>query len=322
MYAPLCMSLCCISIKMLKILLEGTDGLQLSWNESDASQFLSMKRRYVGMQNALSMVPVRWQTASWMELDKLSVGSSSLITQNQHQEEPIPFDMSAQNWNIIFSGKNRGMACKYHVLLIKLLFSLRYLYSSWCLRMNYFLGWPLLTTFPPHPSRHKGMIKQFKWILIWMHTQSRPQAFYSAQHSCLVSCEVVVVCWPFSPGSHGCTEANTAPTPCCFALRDANTLRLHALRSCSSVWQRAPTGSLPRKKPLRESPGPQWNTCFTKGTAGFSEQPRQSYRNPGSMFFQMKTGFPRKNTAALEATNVKNDMLQRAFTCSKPSRTF
>lgn len=105
MYALFCMSLCCISIKRLKILLEGTDGLQLSWNESNASQFMSMKRRYVGMQNALSMVSVHWQIASWMDLDKLSVGSSSLITQHQHQEKPIPFDMSTQNWHLTYSEK-------------------------------------------------------------------------------------------------------------------------------------------------------------------------------------------------------------------------
>lgn len=60
-------------------------------------------------------------------------------------------------------------------------------------------------------------------------------------------------------------ESQHWPTPCCFALRDANAGRLQCLRSCSSVWQWAPTGSLPRKKPPRESRGPQWNTCFTKG---------------------------------------------------------
>lgn len=110
------------------------------------------------------------------------------------------------------------------------------------------------------------MIKQFKWRLIWIHTQTRPRAFLSAQHSCLVSCElvVVVVCWPFHQGARQHYSQHWS-TPCCFALRDANAARLQCLRSCGSAWQRAPTGSLPRKKPLRESRGPQWNTCFTKG---------------------------------------------------------
>lgn len=72
-------------------------------------------------------------------------------------------------------------------------------------------------------------------------------------------------CAPPFTREPGCTESQHWPTPCCFALRDANTGRLQCLRSCGSAWQRAPTGSLPRKKPLRESRGPQWNTCFTKG---------------------------------------------------------
>lgn len=42
-----------------KILLEGTDGPQLSWDESNASQFMSVKRRYVGMRNALSAASAR-----------------------------------------------------------------------------------------------------------------------------------------------------------------------------------------------------------------------------------------------------------------------
>ena len=80
MYAAFSMSLCCISIKRLKILLEGTDGPQSSYNESNASQFVSMKRRYVGILNALSMVSENWTTASWIEVDKLSVDSSSLVS--------------------------------------------------------------------------------------------------------------------------------------------------------------------------------------------------------------------------------------------------
>lgn len=110
MYALFCMSICYISIKWLKILLEGTDALQSSWNESNASQFMSMKRRYVGMQNAFSTVPVHWQTASWMELDKLSAGCSSLITQHQRQEKQIPFDISTQNQNLTCSEKKQGHA--------------------------------------------------------------------------------------------------------------------------------------------------------------------------------------------------------------------
>lgn len=54
-------------------------------------------------------------------------------------------------------------------------------------------------------------------------------------------------------------------TPRCFALRDANTARLQCFRFGRSAWQEAPTGSLPRKETFRESRGPQWNTCFTKG---------------------------------------------------------
>lgn len=127
--------------------------------------------------------------------------------------------------------------------------------------MDYFPSWPLLTTLPPSLQTW-GVIKQLKWRLIWIHTQSRPQAFSQAQHSCLVSCEVVV-CWPFHQGALPHWSQHWL-TPCGFALRDANTWRLQCLRSCSSAWQRAPTGSLPRKKPLRESRGPQWNTCFTK----------------------------------------------------------
>lgn len=41
MYALFCMSLCYKSIKRLKILLEGTDGLKLTYNEGDASKFMS-----------------------------------------------------------------------------------------------------------------------------------------------------------------------------------------------------------------------------------------------------------------------------------------
>lgn len=64
MYALFCVSLCCKSIKRLEILLDGTDGLQSSCNGSNASHFMSMKGRYVGMQNALSIVPARWLTDS------------------------------------------------------------------------------------------------------------------------------------------------------------------------------------------------------------------------------------------------------------------
>lgn len=108
----------------------GTDGLQLLWNESNASQFMSMKRRYVGMQNALSMVSVHWRTASWMELDKLSVGSSSLVTQHQHKEKPIPFDMSTQNWILAYSIKTGA----WHV-------------SAMCYSLNYYLA---SNSFIPH----------------------------------------------------------------------------------------------------------------------------------------------------------------------------
>lgn len=125
MYALFCMSLCCISIKRLKILLEGTDGLQLSWNESNASQFMSMKRRYVGMRNALSMVSVRWRTASRMELDKLSVRPHFIDNSTSTSREANSFWYVNSKTGISHVQKNRGMACKCHVLLIKLLFSLR-----------------------------------------------------------------------------------------------------------------------------------------------------------------------------------------------------
>ena len=49
------------------------------------------------------------------------------------------------------------------------------------------------TSPPSCPRRHRGMIKQLKWRLIWIHTQPRLRAFHPAQHSCLVSCGVVVV---------------------------------------------------------------------------------------------------------------------------------
>lgn len=72
MHALFCMSLCCISIKKLKILLEGTDGLKLTYNESNVSQSMSIKRRYVGILNVLSMVSVNWQITSGIELDEES----------------------------------------------------------------------------------------------------------------------------------------------------------------------------------------------------------------------------------------------------------
>lgn len=68
----------------------------------------------------------------------------------------------------------------------------------------------------------------------------------------------------FHRGSPAATERQHRPAPCCFALRDANTGRSQCLRSRGSAWQRALTGGLPRKKPLRESPGPQWNTCLAQ----------------------------------------------------------
>lgn len=125
-------------------------------------------------------------------------------------------------------------------------------------------------------------------------------------------------------GERSCTESQRWPTPCCFALRDANAVRLQCLRSFGSVWQRAPTGSLPRKKPPQRKPRATVKHMLHKRTAGFTEQPRQPYRNPGSVFFQMKTGSRKnnKNTAALVATNVNNDTLPRVFTCSKSISTF
>lgn len=61
--ALLWVSLCCISIKRLRILLEGTDGPQLSCDEGNASQFPSAKRGYVSMQNAFSTASLCWWTA-------------------------------------------------------------------------------------------------------------------------------------------------------------------------------------------------------------------------------------------------------------------
>lgn len=189
---------------------------------------------------------------------------TSLITQHQRQEKPIPFDMSTQKLESHMFRKTGAWHASAMCYSLNYYLASDSFRSSWCLWMNYFLG---MTSFnhisPPHPCRHRGMIKQLKWRLIWIHTQPRPRAFYAAQHSCLVSCEVVVRC-PFHQGVR-LHWSQHWPTPCCFALRDANAGRLQCLRSCSSAWQRAPTGSLPRKKPLRESRGPRWNTCFTKG---------------------------------------------------------
>lgn len=149
MYALFCMSLCCISIKRLKILLEGTDGLQLSWNESNASQFMSMKRRYVGMQNALSMVSVRWRTASRMEVDKLSVGPTSLITQHQYQEKPIPFDMSTQKLESHMFRKTGAWHASAMCYSLNYYLASDSFHSSWCLWMNYFLGMTSFNHIPP-----------------------------------------------------------------------------------------------------------------------------------------------------------------------------
>lgn len=61
------------------------------------------------------------------------------------------------------------------------------------------------------------------------------------------------------------TESHYGPTPCCFALRDANAGRLQCLKSCGSAWHWDLTGSLPRKKTPRECRRPQMNTCLTIG---------------------------------------------------------
>jgi len=110
-----------------------------------------------------------------------------------------------------------------------------------------------------------GWLSSLKEDLFEFTHSHVPQGVLPSPSFCLVSCEVVVVRWPFPQGEPGCTEIQHWPTPRWFALRNANTGRLQCLRSCSSVWQRAPTGSLSRKKPLRESQGPQGNTCSTKG---------------------------------------------------------
>lgn len=75
MYALFCMSLCYKSIKSLEILLEGTDGLQLSYNEGDASKFTSLERRYVGILNGLL-----WADKRWTEYDRTNCLLTSLYS--------------------------------------------------------------------------------------------------------------------------------------------------------------------------------------------------------------------------------------------------
>lgn len=156
----------------------------------------------------------------------------------------------------------------------------------------------------PRPCRHRGMIKQSKWRLSLIHIPE-PSTRLSIPES--VSCEVVV-CWLFHQGAR-LHRGQHWPIPCCFALRDANAGRLQCLRSLGSAWQRAPTGSLPRKKPLRESWRPQWNTCFTKGLQASASSLVSLTETLAQCSYKWKRDpeeKKKKHTEALEATSVNN----------------
>lgn len=190
--------------------------------------------------------------------------------------------------------------------------------------MNCFLGWPLLTTFPPALADTEG----------WLSSSNEDLFEFKHHHVPKPSTRLSIPAWsavrwwcagPFTR-EHGCTESQHWPTPCCFALRDANTGRLHRLLELAAQRSSGlPLAASPGRSPSEKAEGhsethaSQKDCRLQRAASSALQKPWLSVLPNENRILKKKK---KKTTAALEATNVNNDMLLRAFTCSKSSRTF
>lgn len=151
-------------------------------------------------------------------------------------------------------------------------------------------GMTSLTTFPPILTPLQG----------WLSSSNEGLFKFAHEHNPNPSTRLSIPAWsavrwwgagPFHRGARPHWSQHW-PAPCCFALRDAKysevaVFQISQLSVVAGSHRHSPQEEDPQRKPRATL-----KHMLHKRTAGFSEQPCQPWRNPGSVFFQMETSIP------------------------------